>query len=76
MAEYLKLKSFIVVYNLKDEEVLDKNAVKICQRSLKLMKPLNDFLNTPFLCEFVQSMVLFYEMVRIDKFYKSKRGNS
>jgi hypothetical protein len=35
MGEYLKLKSFIVVYNLKDEEVLDKNAVKILPKSLK-----------------------------------------
>lgn len=49
MAEYLKLKNFIVVYNLKDEEVLDKNAVKNLAKIFKLMKPLNDFLNTPFL---------------------------
>ncbi|MBB4804751.1 uncharacterized protein (TIGR02453 family) [Chryseobacterium defluvii] len=49
MAEYLKLKNFIVVYNLKDEEALDKNAVKNIGKVFKLMKPLNDFLNTPFL---------------------------
>lgn len=49
MAEYLKLKNFIVVYNLKDEEVLDKNAVKNLAKIFKLMKPLNDFLNAPFL---------------------------
>lgn len=48
MAEYLKLKSFIVVYNLKDEEILDKNAVKNIAKIFKLMKPFNDFLNTPF----------------------------
>jgi uncharacterized protein (TIGR02453 family) len=48
MAEYLKLKSFIVVYNLKDEEILDKNAVKNITKIFKLMKPFNDFLNTPF----------------------------
>ncbi|SHM19007.1 DUF2461 domain-containing protein [Chryseobacterium polytrichastri] len=48
MGEFLKLKSFIVVYNLKDEEVLDKNAVKNMTEIFKLMKPFNDFLNTPF----------------------------
>ncbi|MFC3158795.1 TIGR02453 family protein [Chryseobacterium arachidis] len=49
MAEYLKLKSFIVVYNLKDEEILDKHAVQKLTKIFKLMKPFNDFLNTPFL---------------------------
>jgi uncharacterized protein (TIGR02453 family) len=49
MGEYLKLKSFIVVYNLKDEEVLDSNAAKNLTKIFKLMKPFNDFLNTPFL---------------------------
>ncbi|RXM49671.1 MULTISPECIES: DUF2461 domain-containing protein [unclassified Chryseobacterium] len=48
MAEYLKLKNFIVLYHLKDEEVLDKNAVKNMSKIFKLMKPFNDFLNTPF----------------------------
>lgn len=48
MGEYLKLKSFIVVYNLKDEEVLDKNAAKNMADIFKVMKPFNDFLNTPF----------------------------
>ncbi|KQT26029.1 hypothetical protein ASG22_04915 [Chryseobacterium sp. Leaf405] len=48
MAEYLKLKSFIVVYNLKDKEILDKNAAKNIAEIFKLIKPLNDFLNTPF----------------------------
>lgn len=48
MGEYLKLKSFIVVYNLKDEEVLDKSVVKNLTQIFKLMKPFNDFLNTPF----------------------------
>ncbi|WP_294283678.1 DUF2461 domain-containing protein [uncultured Chryseobacterium sp.] len=47
MAEYLKLKNFIVVYNLKDEEISDKNAVKNLTGIFKLMKPLNDFLNAP-----------------------------
>jgi len=49
MAEYLKLKNFIVVYNIKDETVLDKNAVKELTKVFKIMKPFNDFLNTPFL---------------------------
>lgn len=49
MAEFLKLKNFIVVYHLKDEEALDKNAVKNLAKIFKLMKPLNDFLNAPFL---------------------------
>lgn len=48
MAEYLKLKNFIVVYNLKDEEVLNKNAAKKLSKIFGLMKPLNDFLNAPF----------------------------
>lgn len=49
MAEYLKLKNFIVVYGLKDEEVYAKNAVKNLTGTFKLMKPLNDFLNAPLL---------------------------
>ncbi len=49
MAEYLKLKNFIVVYYLKDEEILEKDAAKNLTKIFKLMKPLNDFLNTPFL---------------------------
>lgn len=48
MGEYLKLKSFIVMYQMKDEAVLDKNAIKEFSKIFKLMKPLNDFLNTPF----------------------------
>lgn len=48
MAEYLKLKSFIVVYNLKDKEILDTNAVNNIAKIFKVMKPFNDFLNTPF----------------------------
>ncbi|SMP30214.1 DUF2461 domain-containing protein [Chryseobacterium profundimaris] len=49
MAEYLKLKSFIVVYNLSDKEIQDKNATKNIAKIFKTMKPLNDFLNAPFL---------------------------
>ncbi len=49
MAEYLKLKSFIAVYNLKDEKLTDKDAVKSLTKIFAVMKPLNDFLNTPLL---------------------------
>lgn len=48
MAEYLKLKNFIVLYRLKDEEILDKKAVQNLTKIFNLMKPFNDFLNTPF----------------------------
>ena len=48
MGEYLKLKNFIVIYYLKDEEILDKNAIKNMTKIFKLMKPFNDFLNAPF----------------------------
>ncbi len=47
MAEYLKLKSFIAAYNLKDEEIQDANAVRNLTEIFRLMKPLNDFLNAP-----------------------------
>lgn len=48
MGEYLKLKNFIVIYYLKDEEILDKKAIKNITKIFKLMKPFNDFLNAPF----------------------------
>ncbi len=48
MGEYLKLKNFIVVYSLKDEEITDKNAIKNLTKIFKLIKPFNDFLNAPF----------------------------
>lgn len=44
MGEYLKLKSFIVVFNLKNEEILDKNAAKNFSKIFEAIKPLNDFL--------------------------------
>ncbi|PJJ62902.1 DUF2461 domain-containing protein [Chryseobacterium geocarposphaerae] len=49
MAEFLKLKNFIVIYYLKDEEILNKDAAKNLTKIFRLMKPLNDFLNAPFL---------------------------
>ena len=48
MAEYLKLKNFIVVYHIKDEEFLNPNVAKDFAKIYKAMKPLNDFLDTPF----------------------------
>lgn len=49
MADYLKLKNFIVMHHLKDDEVLDKNALQNFTKIYKAMKPLNDFLEAPFL---------------------------
>ena len=48
MAEFLKLKNFIVVYHIKDEELLSTTAAKDFAKIYKAMKPLNDFLDTPF----------------------------
>ena len=48
MAEYLKLKHFIVTHPISDEQLLSENAVKEFTKIFKAMKPLNDFLQTPF----------------------------
>ncbi len=48
MADFLKLKNFIVIYNIKDEELLSPTAAKDFAKIYKAMKPLNDFLDTPF----------------------------
>ena len=48
MAEVLKLKSYIAVYNLTDREILEKYAVKKLADMFKQVKPLNDFLSGPF----------------------------
>lgn len=45
MAEFLKLKNFIVVYSLKDEDLMKKEAPKKFAEIFKAAKPLNDFLN-------------------------------
>jgi uncharacterized protein (TIGR02453 family) len=42
--ELLKHKSFIVVHDLKDTEVLSKNFLKLCNEVMKAMHPLNSFL--------------------------------
>ncbi len=49
MAEFLKLKNFVVMYPLKDGELLAKDAVKNFAKIYKAIKPLNDFLTAPFL---------------------------
>lgn len=49
MAEYLKLKSFIVTHPISDEALLDPNAAKNFAKIMKSIKPLNDFLELPFL---------------------------
>ena len=49
MAEYLKLKHFIVTHPVSDEQLLfSENAVKEFTEIFKAMKPLNDFYKTPF----------------------------
>ena len=48
MAEFLKLKNFIVMYPLKDGDLMDEFAAKNFAKIYKAMKPLNDFLNAPF----------------------------
>ena len=48
MAEFLKLKDFVVMYPLKDEDLLDENAAANFAKIYMAIKPLNDFLNTPF----------------------------
>ena len=49
MAEYLKLKHFIVTHPISDEQLLSENAVKEFTKIFKAMKPLNDFSQTPFI---------------------------
>ncbi len=43
--EYLKLKSFIAMKTLKDEELTDKNVVKTITESLVALQPFLQFLN-------------------------------
>lgn len=44
MAEWLKLKSFVVSHYFTDEEVKDKKFLKTVINTYKIAKPLNDFL--------------------------------
>ena len=43
-ADWLKLKSFVVIHEFKDTEVTDKKFMKTVVETLKSAKPLNDFL--------------------------------
>ena len=45
MAEFLKLKHYIVTHPISDEQLLNENAAKEFAKIYKAMKPLNDFLN-------------------------------
>ncbi|MGO4293009.1 DUF2461 domain-containing protein [Chitinophaga sp. RAB17] len=49
MAEYLKLKCFVAVRPVSDKALLEKDASKKFAEIYKSLKPLNDFLNAPFL---------------------------
>lgn len=49
MAEFLKLKNFIVVHPISDDALMGENATKNIAKIFKSMKPLNDFLSAPFL---------------------------
>ena len=46
MAEWFKLKSFVVSHYFTDKEVLDKKFVKTVAEVAKAIKPLNDFLKS------------------------------
>jgi uncharacterized protein (TIGR02453 family) len=47
-AEYLKFKDYTVIYPVKDEFYLQKDALKKTVEIFKAMKPFNDFLNRSF----------------------------
>ena len=49
MAEYLKLKNFIVIHPISNDALMDEKATKNIAEIFKSMKPLNDFLSAPFL---------------------------
>ncbi len=48
-AELLKLKNFIVSHPISDEQVLEKDAVKKFAEVFQYIKPLNDYLEKPFI---------------------------
>ena len=49
MAEFLKLKNFIVVHPISDDALMGENVTKNIAKIFKSMKPLNDFMGAPFL---------------------------
>lgn len=48
MAEFLKLKNFIVVHPISDDSLIKESAAKDFAKIFKSIKPLNDFLESPF----------------------------
>lgn len=48
MAEYLKLKHYIVIHPLSDDAVMHENAVQNIAKIFASIQPLNDFLEAPF----------------------------
>lgn len=48
MAEFLKLKQFVVKHPISDEELRDDNATQNLAKIFNYLKPLNDFLELPF----------------------------
>ncbi|MBU8884042.1 DUF2461 domain-containing protein [Kaistella sp. DKR-2] len=49
MAEYLKLKNFIVNHPISDEALMNSDAAKNFAKIYQSIKPLNDFLSAPFI---------------------------
>ena len=49
MAEFLKLKNFIVVHPVSNEALMKEDAAKNFAQIFKSIKPLNDFLSAPFI---------------------------
>ncbi|WP_447952102.1 DUF2461 domain-containing protein [Chryseobacterium koreense] len=49
MAEYLKLKSFVVIHPVADAELHSEKAIHHFSKIYQSIKPLNDFLDAPFL---------------------------
>jgi len=49
MAEFLKLKSFNVTHPISDEALMSETAASDFTKVFKSIKPLNDFLNAPFI---------------------------
>ena len=48
MAEFLKLKHYVVTHPISDEALMNTNAIENFGKIFKAMKPLNDFLELPF----------------------------
>ncbi len=49
MAEFLKLKNFIVVHPVSNEALMKEDAAESFAKIFKSIKPLNDFLSAPFI---------------------------